>query len=139
MKRGGLIMNDLFVDYDIALELKKLGFDEPCFCYFIGTKERIFSTIYTENDILPSNSDLILNWVSCPLKYQVFKWFREVHKLNSYICFVGADYPTVDKYFEAYNYVIGEDLGEFIKDTYEETELEVIKQMINIVKNGKNI
>ena len=131
-------MNDLFVDYNIALELKEIGFDEPCLCYFIETKERIFSTIYTEHDILPSNSDLILNWVSCPLKYQVFKWFREVHNMYGEIYILCGEWRIQIACLNK------EDLGSYYTgytdleyNTYEEAELKVIKQMINIVKNDK--
>ena len=32
-------MKNVFVSYEIAFELKQLGFDEPCFGYFLGHRQ----------------------------------------------------------------------------------------------------
>lgn len=78
-------MEKYFVSYEQGLALKELGFDEPCWCYFItpfGVGEGIFNDSmflkdYEYLDTMPKHSTYIL----APLKSQVFDWFREKYEL----------------------------------------------------------
>lgn len=63
-------MEDLFITYDQAVTLKELGFDEPCFGFFIETGEWIPASYSREGTVYPSNSHLLVGWVSAPLKQQ---------------------------------------------------------------------
>ena len=67
-------MKDLFVTYEQALDLKELGFDEPCLGFY--------STLY-DLMIMKTNGVKSLFDSEClaPLKQQVFKWFRDKHQL----------------------------------------------------------
>jgi hypothetical protein len=86
-------MEDQFVTYEQALALKELGFNEPCIYQYV----RDFDN---DGDLIPIVSDLNLHILrnnteisdnsggdcfAAPLKQQVFKWFREEHKLSSII------------------------------------------------------
>lgn len=120
-------MEKEFVIYKIALELKRLGFDEPCFgrIYADGSIE-LLSYLY-------KNSDQIGEGTSCssPFKQQAFKFFREKYKLPSWI------YPsTIGKFY----YGILRDTHSLIDgnkpcDTYEEAELACLLKLIEVVKN----
>jgi hypothetical protein len=71
-------MNKEFIPYQQALELKELGFDEPCFgkIYADGGSEQL-SHPY-------KNSDQIGKVTSCsaPLYQQAFRWFREKYGIH---------------------------------------------------------
>jgi hypothetical protein len=130
-------MENEFIPYEQALELKELGFDELCFgkIYADGGNEQL-SYPY-------KNSDQIGKVTSCsaPLYQQVFRWFREKHNL----------FHSIDPL--GYNMCIGlvGQLGKLQScnvpnyGTYEEAELECIKKLIKIVKqqttlnNGRTI
>jgi len=107
-------MNKEFIPYEQALELKELGFDEPCIAIWI--------------DIIP-----------LPLYQQVFRWFREKYDLNAFVyanTHISIELSLTEprKYF----YLIDTEEGlEESKDfnTYEEAELECLKQLIETTKN----
>ena len=121
-----------FINFDEALELKHLGFNEHVFCTYRQGQEFTF-----EDDGPNRNSD-IDTWASgngicsAPLYSQVFRWFREKHNLASYIEAVEIAYedgylykpeiPKSDVFFEKYI------------DNYEEAELACLKKLIEIVK-----
>jgi hypothetical protein len=64
-------MNKEFIPYKLALELKKLGFDEPCFGYWKMSdcliEEKTRTDGYTHADQL----------CSAPLYQQVVEWLRQ--------------------------------------------------------------
>jgi hypothetical protein len=108
-------MEQFFVSKKQLIELKELGFEEPC--------------------ILPTR----------PLKSQVFKWFRDKHNLiHNVLCDnigYGHDYCVA---FGCglldinYGYVESmiEDTYEF--KTYEEAESACIDKLIRILKERRN-
>lgn len=144
-------MNDLFLNYELSLELKNLGFDEKCMASYYtydveNFKKDKFDYRGKFNFEFSNNlDDYIINtdktyYIACPLKYQVFKWFREVHNMYGEIYILCGEWRIQIACLNK------EDLGSYYtgyKDveynTFEEAELEVIKQMVNIVKDGKNI
>ena len=116
-----------FVPYEQALELKQLGFNEPCFGFYdenlyFPNNESIYGTFC--NQILDSSS------CSAPTYSQAFRWFREKYELSSWIY-----NSNLDKYF--YTILMN---GRIVKaneqsTTYEEAELECLKKLIEITKN----
>jgi hypothetical protein len=125
-------MENEFIPYEQALELKELGFDEPCFgkIYADGGSEQL-SYPY-------KNSDQIGKVTSCsaPLYQQVFKWFREKHSLFHSINPLG------------YNMCLGLVVGQLGKlkpcnvpnyGTYKEAELACLNKLIMIVKQQKTL
>jgi hypothetical protein len=129
-------MEKEFVPYELALDLKQLGFDEPCFAYYsydgdyiLGIDEVRFDTIstYDQNSNLSEDS----NACTAPLYQQAFRWFREKHNLfgqvNIHTYFIynisNGDFKMVKKYDKLF-------------ETYEEAELECLKKLIEIVKGG---
>ena len=69
-------MEKEFVTYEIALELKELGFDEPCFGAWVNNELFI-----TENEN-PKIQSLSINQCTAPLYQQAFRFLREKYGLE---------------------------------------------------------
>ena len=113
-------MTKEFVPYTLALELKELGFDEPCFAVYID------KTLIMEDDWLYStNQDTFIESsnFTAPLYQQAFRWFREKHNLIMHI----------QRHSKKYLACMGIQV-EILCDTYEEAELECLKKLIETVK-----
>jgi len=128
-----------FIPYEQALALKELGFDEPCFGFYdeslyFPNNENQYGTFC--NQILDTSS------CSAPLYQQAFRWFREKYNLRGFIGFrpnvKQFDCHVYDMSLSGKEYVQQRTMEEFNKDpkvgTYEETELECLKKLIEIVK-----
>ena len=126
-------MEKEFIPYEQALELKHLGFEyiSTIFAYDQSRK------LYTRDGI-PHDFN-IRGLLSAPTFSQVFRWFREKYKIE---CYVNSYWNENDSskrtYYANYNY--GSDIFYTITkefETYEEAELECLKKLIEIVKDGK--
>ena len=139
-------MEKEFVSYEIALELKELGFDEPCFGYYRpnGNLEYVESHIVKDFSYLAKNSEW-QDLVAAPLYQQAFRWFREKYNLRGFIGFrpnvKQFDCHIYDMSLSGKEYTEQRTMEEFNKDpkvgTYEEAELECLKKLIEIVKEKK--
>lgn len=80
-------MKKEFVSYEIALELKELGFDETCLFAYYGKSD--ISNFKESDHVLcgdrHNTSFQKDGRVSAPLHQHVFRWFREKYGLDSYI------------------------------------------------------
>ena len=127
-------MNNEFVPYEQSVELKELGFDEPCFGSYQLIENRDYENGLKINHIIGLNTlngirnhnykDEITN---APTFSQAFRWFRENHNLHHEIEYNGYEYV---------GYVSGMTANIF--KTYEEAELACLKQLIEIVKEKQN-
>jgi len=72
------ILYEDYVTYQQALALKEIGFQEPCYRY----KDNI-GGYFNEKGSFNWNMTNDNNFISIPLKYQVFKWFRKHYQLHS--------------------------------------------------------
>ena len=113
-----------FIQYTEALELKQLGFDEPCFAFYdeslyFPNNENQYGTF--------CNQKLDASSCSAPTYSQAFRFFRTKfnchHTINLNKKYVGI----------AYSSVVNFSVDEF--NTYEEAELACLKKLIEIVKN----
>jgi len=130
-------MNKEFVNYNIALELKELGFDEACFGYYL-----------CKNSAFGVELELTTNWIdllpydssSCkaPLYQQAFRWLLDKHNLYGIII------PTVTMDWTFKTMTVAQDMVEVPPYNHvdacdysskEEAELACIKKLINLVKN----
>ncbi len=123
-------MNKEFLPYELALELKELGFQEECVGLY-DVQKRLFNRgtykfVEKETNVL------------APLYQQAFRWFREKYGYN---CFVTSSILDGKWYYFRENLNDREDDSEpeltpkF--DTYEEAELACLKKLIEIVKTNK--
>jgi hypothetical protein len=109
-----------FVPYLEALELKELGFDEPCFGWFASDR-----TLVKE---VTEKTDFTL----APTFSQAFRFFREKYNINTVISWrddlLNYDISLTEMKKHGYFYY---------KDnfnTYEEAELACLKKLIELVK-----
>ena len=122
-------MEKEFVPYAQALELKELGFDEPCFGFY----SKIYGLMMVKTS---GSSSLYKDAGEClsPTFSQAFRWFREKYELEG-ITQQAEDFVWYKWKISQYN----EDGKKYVADwyeyeTYEEAELECIKKLIQIVK-----
>jgi hypothetical protein len=76
-------MEKEFVPYELALKMKQLGFDEPCFAYYYTLNGRDWKFAEkTEYYKLDDNMNIGGKFtISAPLFQQAFRWFRDKHDL----------------------------------------------------------
>jgi len=153
-------MIELFIPYEEALAIKELGFDEPCIMNYFNytgavnritelmkSKYRIFEEDYFFRNSIDNtkneNPNAVSNYnCSAPTYSQALKWFRDTHSMYAIIDIDRTTYPkfvynlywyrdsevteipNINFYYELYR-------------KYEEAELEAIKELIKIVKNGR--
>ena len=122
-------MNHLFVPYEESLELKELGFDEPCFGYYNNNNE---FTFFADVKNCNTNSEFGFH-PTAPIFSQAFKWFREKHELYHIIhC------PTKDTaVFTITSFSQPSVFSDMELKSYEEAELACLKKLIEIVKTNK--
>ena len=117
-------INNQFIPYEQALELKELGLDEPCFAFY-GLSRDDYKTIRLsifqnlKTDYLPDVHHLDVT-CDAPLYQQAFLYLW--NKTGRYIIPI----PNDDKEWLC--------MGNKFK-TYEETRLECLKTLIEIIKN----
>jgi hypothetical protein len=120
-------MKKEFVSYEIALELKELGFDEPCLFAYYGKSD--ISNFKESDHVLcgdrHNTSFQKDGRVSAPLHQQAFRWFRE-----KYGVYARPDKFDVDKWWVEWG-----DWNSSIYGTYEEAEHEWLLKLIEIAKN----
>jgi len=113
-----------FVPYQIALDMKSIGFDEPCFgCY--GHQ----NDLWCENPV-NSKLDIPEDNILAPLYQQAFDFFREKYKINSEIFYGFWNHPGYS--FSTTIKLDGKVVSEKWWGTYEEAELECVKKLIEI-------
>jgi hypothetical protein len=133
-------MEKEFVPYELALELKELGFNEECFnLYNFKTKEFMYS-IPNVNEVVmfKYNNHNETKHISAPLYQQAFRWFREKYGLvisippseqNNLIEFKGVIY--IYKSIRLGNTV--DILHCKFYNSHEEAELECLKKLIKLI------
>jgi hypothetical protein len=116
-----LIQKD-FTPYPEALELKELGFDEPCFGWWFADAKMLI--------IEKSKKSTSENIVQAPTFSQSFRWFRDKHKLSGI--------PTHHS-FEIWDLKTEECIVEVYPiSSFEEAELTCLRKLIEIVKTMKD-
>lgn len=121
-----------FVPYQESLELKELGFDEPCICMY-NSYEHLKGVIVGSIDGDYIKKDKWDERLPAPLYQQAFHWFRQKYNLWNMI------YPR-----DGWNYTIqeidnipsvfGNSYHKTEMKTYEEAELACLRKLIEIVK-----
>jgi len=150
-------MSKDFVNYDIALEMKQLGFDEPCFAVY---EDKKWFLVEVKNE-MSYESCLKLDVFPAPIFSQCFRFFREKYQLvheiswSKYKGGLNFDYdifslvlPTddelgdendiqPDKSMETYDSLVNKGFRWHESDTYEQAEQSCLIKLIEIVKEKK--
>lgn len=113
-------MEKEFVRHEISLELKQLGFDEPCLGYY-NTDPYLKTPVF--NMVKPFDHEWCL---PAPLYQQVFRWFREKYGVHS----------SPEKFDEKTWWVEWGGWNSSICETYEEAEHEWLLKLIELVKES---
>jgi len=122
-------MKKEFVPYQEALELKRLGFNEPCFgCY--DEKGVLGLTVMSIKQYYTNSKEDTWN-CSAPLYQQAFRWFREKYKIRF---FIQSGMSDLGEFFKVI-FPNGEQRN-MSYTTYEEAELACLKKLIELVKRG---
>jgi hypothetical protein len=125
-------MKNEFIPYEQALELKELGFKEDCLASYYHAGKRLGIGEYINH----GNYTIL-----APLKQQVFRWFREKHKLHCWVksktiyngktIYIGNGRTLPDTLSNGF---VVDNVTYAPKETYEEEELACLKKLIEIVK-----
>ena len=145
-------MKKEFVPYGLAVKLKDLGFDEPCFGYYVDGELRGINLgieelggiepyyqrfgFHTLNNHDIDNPNKIV--VTAPTFSQAFRWLLNRHNLYGIIIptetmnWTFKTMTVVEDVIEVppYNHVDANDYS-----TYEEAELACLEKLIEIVEN----
>jgi hypothetical protein len=135
-------MKKEFISYDLALRMKQLGFDEPCFAFYQIEYNEDIPVMVDDNDQYRisgfrtcKNSEIPNHYTAVPTFSQVFKWFR--HKNYKISISFDVDINTGETLYE---YEIFEDKQfmfetDFIYKEYEDAELDCLEKLIEIVES----
>lgn len=146
-------MNNEFIPREQAMEMKALGFDEPCLTSY-GIDYELMSIWKVEDEFTPSiklkdepigsyvqNSVHfhLSNWCAAPLWQQAFRWFGDKHDMLSKVLF--RRIPNT-----IYVYIISceknQNIGLYahteVYQTYEEAQLACLKELIQTLKEKQN-
>lgn len=121
-----------FVNYEMALALKELGFDEPCFTYYYNVTGKLRTNLSIDID---NDMNYMLNKklgiTLAPTFSQAFRFFREKYKLEGAIYRLNFKWASQVFNIETSTYCFVPELFE----TYEEAEINSLQKMIEIIKN----
>jgi len=131
-------MKNEFVPYELAVKLKQLGFDEPCFA--IWKNDKLISVgghwgMNITHSMFGFEDDMFaLDECRAPLFQQAFRWFREKYGLEG-VTQQAEDYIWYKWKISQYN----ENGKKYVYDwyeykTYEEAELACLEKLIEIVE-----
>ena len=131
-------MNTEFISYEMALELKELGFYEPCICGYndYHLLRNKFSSSFDGDFVkwdVKYDKDL-----RAPLYQQAFRFFREKYNLFSCVQ-LHLNFPT--RYYFIIDEIGNDDFvyhtedETIFYDKYEDAEIACLKLLIEIVKN----
>ena len=117
-----------FIPYEQSLALKELGFDKPCFWYYVLETNGDYK-LYNKCEV-----KTYFTYIEAPLYQQAFRWFREKHTLYGTIRYGNNEFDKSIYLFPCINGIIS---GNDSFETQEEAELECLKKLIEIVKENK--
>jgi len=136
-------MEKEFLPYQIAVDMKLIGFDEPCLKVGNPNGHIMWKWIEVDgepptvniNDVIQVHYDE--NWIEIPTFSQAFRWFREKCCIQNEVCFDdegGIHYYYVIRYFKNKKWNFYQNSSTLTFKTYEDAELECLKKLIELVK-----
>ena len=123
-------MEKKFVPYELALELKKLGFFEECLGFYIWQSWNNNSRLEIGND-----DEYACETIKAPLWQQAFDWFREKNYMEGHP-YISYNLPPK----ATWGYSIQTSEPKYIKSlnshysTYEEARQACLEKLIELAK-----
>jgi hypothetical protein len=125
-------MKKEFVSYGMALELKELEFDEPCFTYYYNISGKLRTNISVDiNNGWAYEGNKKSGIILAPTLSQAFRFFREKYRLEGAIYRLNFKWASQVFNIETSTYCFKHELFE----KYEEAEIHSLQKMIKIIKN----
>ena len=125
-------MKKEFVNYEMALALKELGFDEPCFTYYYNITGKLRTNLSIDiNNDMNYMLNKKLGITLAPTFSQAFRFFREKYRLEGAIYRLNFKWASQVFNIETSTYCFKHELFE----KYEEAEINSLQKMIEIIKN----
>jgi hypothetical protein len=145
-------MEKEFVPYGLAVKLKALGFDEPCFAFYQIEYAQSMPTMVDDDEQYRltgfrtcKNSEIPEHYISAPTFSQAFRWFREKYGLYSWvklhngyvndsfyeklpITWTVMEHESGKQHYE-------KDADNYLYYTHEEAELACLTKLIEIVES----
>jgi hypothetical protein len=127
-----------FLPYELALKMKQLGFNEPCFGLWNLNNGKYEVDII---GVCKYSKEFKYREVLAPLYQQAFRWFRDKHNLypsiniynDKWLCVIKS---TVSSETEISGYIVATiNNGHPTFETYEEAELKCLEKLIEIVES----
>ena len=118
-------MEKEFVPYDRALRMKALGFDEPCFGYYVLETNGDYK-LYDKCEV-----KTYFTYILAPTFSQAFRWFREKYDMAHQVTYAGAK-GRYNAFTDDWVYDSNGELKEF---SYEEAELACLDKLLEIVES----
>ena len=126
-------MTKEFVTYEQALALKELGFDEPCLTYYHENQRLESEIVFIKGSKFWNLPDI--SKIAAPTFSQAFRWFREKHKLHSYI-YSDYSWNISGGIWDLNGYKdLRYDWDSEPYATYEEAESACLDKLIELIKN----
>jgi hypothetical protein len=119
-----------FVPHNESLELKELGFDEPCFAFYEEDTNNLV-TFHTDSYQEVTGHVCLDRQVNAPTFSQTFRWFRDKYNLHNGI------YPYYDEYefqIKDFRLPTNKPINSGLM-SYEESEIQCLRKLIEIVKS----
>ena len=113
-----------------SLELKELGFDEPCFAFYEEDTNNLV-TFHTDSYQEVTGHVCLDRQVNAPTFSQTFRWFRDKYNLHNGI------YPYYDEYefqIKDFRLPTNKPINSGLM-SYEESEIQCLRKLIEIVKS----
>lgn len=119
-----------FVSYEIAVQMKELGFDEECFSYYdLRNKPNFFG----RDNLM----DTHCVQVNRPTYSQCFRWFRKkkyhsgIIPYYDYYYFIIKDFNKGPEYNSRHHF----ESDDLVELSFEEAETECLKKLIELCQN----
>ena len=125
-------MEKEFIPYNLALELKELGFDEPCqLGWYLPHSEIAIKAGVEPNywQLIPTHP--LLNQIAAPTFSQAFRWFREKYDLHHVIHQFTFKKGTDEEYLA--EVAKADDTFSECR-TYEDAEVACLEKLIEIIE-----
>lgn len=124
-------MENEFVSYEIAVDIKLIGFNEPCFTYYYNITGKLRTNIPVDiGDFTTYESNDKTTITLAPTFSQAFKWFRSKGIESTIVPIILGTHKEYQFVIFAHNEVLNTGF-----ENYEKAELECLKKMIKIIKN----
>ena len=129
-------MEKEFVPFELAVKLKELGFNEPCWGYYHVNEGYSIGYAFCYSD---AESQPEIGYLA-PTFSQAFRWFREKYNLYQDISVFAWNYDkkqlgfSIRTYLNPVNIETERKVYGEVYETYEEAELACLVKLIDIVK-----